>query len=220
MAAADPLGRAHARRSQIRFWHAFLWLSVGAIVYAVALAIALLLYPDPKDALAPVIGPSLYLTPLFGLPYLVASARERGWLRRLFYFTVLLTFSHVIANNLAWHYGVVNFPLESDPGDYLHSLATGAIGGLAGGALAYSFLIWMRLAPFTLATRAIALAGIAVLTVLGALGMAQGLAMTQALEMPFQPARFVFWFECVHLPSQIAFAFGCAWLMRLRPQAG
>jgi hypothetical protein len=100
--AADPLGEAHARRRNVRFWHAFIWLLVGAIVYAVALALALLLYPDPKDALAPVVGPSLYLTPLFGLPYLLTSARQRGWLRRLFYFTVLLTFSHVVANNLAW----------------------------------------------------------------------------------------------------------------------
>jgi len=213
----DPLGHAHARRRNVRFWHAFIWLLVGAIVYAVALAFALMLYPDPKDALAPVVGPSLYLTPLFGLPYLIASARQRGWIRRLIYFTALLGYAHVVANNLAWRYGVVNFPLEPGPRDYFHFLATGAIGGLAGSALAFSFLVAIRLAPLTLGTRTIIFAGIAALTLLGALGMAQGLVMTQAWEMPFTPSRFVFWFLCVHLPWQIAFAFLAAWLMRLRP---
>lgn len=217
MTAADPLGEAHARRRNVRFWHAFIWLLIGAIVYALALALALLLYPDPKDALAPVVGPSLYLTPLFGLPYLLVSARQRGWLRRVFYFTILLTFSHVVANDLAWGYGVANFPLEPDPGDYLRYLATGAIGGFAGSALAFVLLVWTRLAPFTPATRMIALAGIAVLTVLGAVGMAYGLVMTDALAMPFKPSRFVFWFLSVHLPWQAAFALFAAWLMRLRP---
>ena len=79
MTTADPLGEAHARRRNVRFWHAFIWLLIGTLVYGLALAIALLLYPDPRDALAPVIGPSLYLTPLFGLPYLIASARQRGY---------------------------------------------------------------------------------------------------------------------------------------------
>lgn len=217
MTAADPLGPAHARRRHVRFWHAFIWLLVGSILYGVALAFALLLYPDPKDALAPVVGPSLYLTPLFGLPYLIASARQRGWLRRVFYFTLLLGSAHIIANNLAWRYGVVNFPLEPDPSDYMRDLATGAIGGFAGSTLAFAFLIWMRLAPLTRGTRAIMLLGIATLTALAALGMAQGLLMTQALEMPFKPSRFVFWFEWVHLPWQAALAFFLAWLMRLRP---
>ena len=219
MTAADSLGEAHARRRNVRFWHAFIWLLIGAIVYSVALALALLLYPDPKDALAPVVGPSLYLTPLFGLPYLLVSVRQRGWLRRLFYFTVLLTFAHIVANDLAWGYGVAQFPLEPSPSDYWQYLATGAIGGFAGGVLAFAFLVWMRLTPLTRGTRAIVLAGIAVLTGLGGLGMAQGLAMTDALEMPFKPSRFVFWFLCVHLPWQVAFAFGAAWLMRLRPRA-
>ncbi|RYE02594.1 MAG: hypothetical protein EOP61_08045 [Sphingomonadales bacterium] len=217
MTAADPLGEAHARRRNVRFWHAFIWLLIGAIVYAVALALALLLYPDPKDALAPVVGPSLYLTPLFGLPYLLVSARQRGWLRRVVYFTVLLSFAHIVANDLAWGYGVAHFPLELDPGDYLHYLATGALGGFAGSVLAFVLLIWTRLAPFTPATRTIALVGVAALTALGALGMAQGLVMTDALAMPFKPSRFVFWFLCVHLPWQAAFAFFLAWLMRLRP---
>lgn len=219
MTAADPLGEAHARRRNVRFWHAFIWLLIGTIVYAVALALALLLYPDPKDALAPVVGPSLYLTPLFGLPYLLVSARQRGWLRRVFYFTVLLPFAHIVANDLAWGYGVAHFPLEPSPDDYWQYLATGAIGGFVGGSLAFAFLIWMRLTPLTAGTRAIVFTGIAVLTILGALGMAQGLAMTDALAMPFKPSRFVFWFLCVHLPWQAAFAFGTAWLMRLRPRA-
>ncbi|MES2989500.1 MAG: hypothetical protein V4808_16515 [Pseudomonadota bacterium] len=216
MTAADPLGEAHARRRNVRFWHAFIWLLIGAVVYAVALALALLLYPDPKDALAPVVGPSLYLTPLFGLPYLLVSARQRGWFRRVVYFIILLTFAHIVANRLAWAYGVATFPLEPAPSDYLIHLATGAIGGFAGSALAFSLLIWTRLAPLTAATRAIAFFGIATLTVLGAVGMSYGLLMTDALSIPFKPSRFVFWFLCVHLPWQAVFAFFAAWLMRLR----
>ena len=218
MTAADPLGEAHARRRNVRFWHAFVWLLVGAIVYAVALTLALLLYPDPKDALAPVVGPSLYLTPLFGLPYLLVSARQRGWLRRVAYFTILLTLAHIVANDLAWAYGVAHFPLEPDPAEHLRYLATGALGGFAGSALAFSLLIATRLAPLTPATRTIAFLGIAMLTALGAVGMRYGLLMTDALAMPFRPSRFVFWFLSVHLPWQAAFAFFAAWLMRLRPR--
>lgn len=219
MTTLDPLGEAHARRRNVRFWHAFIWLLIGAVVYAVALALALLLYPDAKDALAPVVGPSLYLTPLFGLPYLLVSARQRGWFRRVGYFTLLLSFSHIVANDLAWGYGVANFPLEPSSGDYLGFLATGAIGGFAGSVLAFVLLIWTRLAPLTPATRAIAMLGVAVLTVLGALGMAYGLIMTDAMTLPLKPSRFVFWFLSVHLPWQAAFAFFAAWLMRLRPRA-
>jgi hypothetical protein len=211
----DSLGEAHARRRNVRFWHAFVWLLIGAVVYSVALAIVLLLYPDPRDALAPVIGPSLYLTPLFGLPYLVASARQRGWLRRLLYFTLVLTAAHVIANDLAWRHGVLTFPLEPDPSAHARDLFTGAIGGFAGAVLALAFLLSMRMAPRSRLTRSIALLGVAVLTVLGALGMAQGLAWSQALELPLRPARFVIWYLCVHLPWQAALAFFLAWLMRL-----
>lgn len=165
------------------------------------------------------IGPSLYLTPLFGLPFVLVSARQRGWFRRLGYFTLLLSFAHIVANDLAWGYGVAQFPLEPSPSDYLSYLATGAIGGFAGSVLAFTLLIWTRLAPLTPATRAIMLFGIVALTALGAAGMAYGLVMTDALTIPFKPSRFVFWFLSVHLPWQAAFAFFAAWLMRLRPRA-
>ena len=87
---------ARALRRKVRFRHAFVWLLVGTTAYAVALAIVILLYPDPKDVLAPVIGPSLYLTPLFGLPYLFASARQRGWKRRILYFVAVLPLADVL----------------------------------------------------------------------------------------------------------------------------
>jgi hypothetical protein len=214
MTAAEALGTAHARRRHVRFWHALVWLLVGAIAYGVALAVVLLLYPDPQDALAPVIGPSLYLTPLFGLPYLVASARQRGWARRLVYFAVLLPLVHVIANYLAWHHGVANFEVEPDGGEHARNLVTGALGGLAGAVLAFTALIAMRMAPRSAATRAVALLGVVVLTLVGAVGMAQGIAWTHAWDLPFRPSRFVFWYECVHLPWQAAFALFLAWLMR------
>jgi len=206
---------ARALRRKVRFRHAFVWLLVGATAYAVALAIVILLYPDPKDVLAPVIGPSLYLTPLFGLPYLFASARQRGWKRRILYFVAVLPLAHVAANYLAWRHAMLSFSLEPDPQAYLRDFGAGAVGGLAGGTLALLALVWMRLAPFHTGSRAIILAGIGALTALGALGMAQGLLFTNALEYPLQSARFVFWFECLHLPWQACLAFFLAWLMRL-----
>ena len=215
MSVPDSLGEAHARRRNVRFWHAFIWLLIGAVAYGVALAVALLLYPDPKDALPPVVGPSLYLTPLFGLPYLVVSARQRGWVRRLLYFTLVLTAVHMIANYLSWRHGVITFPLEPDASEYGRDLFTGAIGGCAGAVLAFTALFSMRMAPRTPTTRLIALLGVAALTALGAIGMAQGLAWSHALELPLRPGRFVIWYLCVHLPWQAALAFFLAWLMRL-----
>lgn len=206
---------AQARRRNVRFWHAFVWLLVGAVVYAVALALAILLYPDPKDVLAPVIGPSLYLTPLFGLPWLFASARQRGWFRRLLYFGAVLPLAHVAANYLAWRHAVLSFSLEPDPQAYIRDLGAGAVGGCAGGALALVLLVPLRLVTLRAGTRAIMLLGIGLLTLLGALGMAQGLLFTNALEYPLKSARFVFWFECIHLPWQACLAFFLAWLMRL-----
>jgi hypothetical protein len=206
---------ARGRRRAVRFRHAFVWLLVGTLVYAVALAIVVLLYPDPKDVLAPVIGPSLYLTPLFGLPYLFASARQRGWKRRIFYFMAVLPLAHVAANYLAWRHAMLSFSLEPDPQAYLRDLGAGAVGGLAGGTLALLALVPLRLAPLHAGGRAIVAAGIGALTALGALGMAQGLLFTNALEYPLRSARFVFWFECVHLPWQACLAFFLAWLMRL-----
>jgi uncharacterized membrane protein YfcA len=215
MSEDEALGDAHARRRTVRFRHALVWLLVGSLVYAVALAIVMLLYPDPKDALAPVIGPSLYLTPFFGLPYLIASARQRGWGRRLVYFTVALTLAHMAANYLAWRHGVLDFPLEPDARQYARDLATGAIGGFAGAVLAFAALLALRMAPTNAATRSIAVLGVAALTGLAALGMAHGLAWSNALELPLQSSRFVFWYECVHLPWQAALAFFLAWLMRI-----
>jgi hypothetical protein len=215
MAEAAPLGAAHARRRQVRFRHALVWLLVGSLVYALALGGVMLLYPDPKDALAPVVGPSLYLTPLFGLPYLVASARQRGWLKRVVYFSLALTFAHIIANYLAWRHGVLDFPLEPDAGVYARNVATGAIGGFAGAVLSFVLLFSTGLAPLHRWTRAIALLGIAALTAIAGLGMAQGLAWSDALELPLRSSRFVFWYECVHLPWQATLALFLAWLMRL-----
>jgi len=217
----DKLAAAQARRRNVRFRHAFIWLLVGAVVYAVALALAILLYPDPKDILAPVIGPSLYLTPIFGMPYILASARQRGWVKRVLYFGATLPIAHVLANYLAWRHAVLSFSLEPDPQAYVRDLGAGAVGGFAGGALALLLLVTLRLAPLHAGSRAIILLGIAALTVLGALGMAQGLLFTNALEYPLKSARFIFWFECIHLPWQACLAFFLAWLMRLpRPAAG
>lgn len=216
----EKLAAAQARRRHVRFRHALIWLLVGAVVYAVALALAILLYPDPKDVLAPVIGPSIYLTPLFGLPYILVSARQRGWFTRIVYFGAGLPVAHVAANYLAWRHAMLSFPLEPDPQAYVRDLGTGAVGGLAGGTLALMLLVPLRLVSLGAGSRAVILLGIVALTVLGALGMAQGLLFTNALEYPLQSARFVFWLESVHLPWHICLALFLAWLMRLGRRPG
>lgn len=215
----DKLAARQARRRKVRFRHAFIWLLIGAIVYAVALAIAILLYPDPKDVLAPVIGPSLYLTPVFGMPYILASARQRGWIKRVLYFGAALPFAHVAANYLAWRHASAAFALEPDPRAFVEDLGTGAVGGFAGGTLALMLLAALRLAPLNAASRAVILLGIAALTALGAFGMAEGLLLTGAHGYQLKSAGLVFWFECVHLPWQACLAFFLAWLMRLERRA-
>lgn len=147
---------AHARRRNVRFWHAFVWLLVG-----------------------------------------------------------VLPFAHVVANYLAWRHAMLNYSFEPGAQDWIRDLGSGAVGGFAGGVLALVLLVPLRLTPLTAASRAILLFGIAVLTVIGALGMAQGLLLTNALEYELKSSRFVFWFECVHVPWQACLAFFLAGLMRL-----
>lgn len=188
------------------------WLLAGALAYALLLLV--MIAANPRDASLPIVGPSLYLTPVFGLPLVLRLAHRPGRLRRLVYFLLLLPLAHIAANYLAWSYAVPNF-YQSDPNEVLlRNLATGAWGGLAGAAFAFTLLY---LTGLTARRRAelgtMALATVA-LTILGALGMAQGLILSGETMDTHHTEPLILWFECVHLPWQIVFALALARLMR------
>jgi len=188
------------------------WLLGGALLYALLLLV--MIPANPREASWPIVGPSLYLTPMFGLPFVLRTAHKPGRLRRLVYFLLLLPLAHIAANYLAWAYAVANF-YQSDPGEVLlRNLATGAWGGVAGAVLSFTLLYLSGVTARRRAELAAMSVATVVLGVIGALGMAQGLMLSGDTMDTHRVEPLVFWFECVHLPWQIAFAVALAWLMR------
>jgi hypothetical protein len=192
------------------------WLGAGVLVYALLLMVAIA--GNPQDAMLPIFGPSLYLTPMFGLPLLFVTVHRPGRARRLVYFLALLPLIHIAANYLAWSHAVANHTPFDASGDFERNLIAGALGGFTGAALSFSALHLIgltarrraELAPILLATLA--------LTALAAAGMALGLQWTDATrDARHEAGRLIIWYEAVHLPWQLVFALALAWLMR-RPR--
>ncbi len=211
-AAVASRGRLPRYRG-LAFRRSLKWLLWGVAAYAVALMVAIA--ADPSAALLPIFGPSLYLTPLFGLPCVIATIHRPGRVRRLIYFMLLVPLAHVAANYVAWSHAMVNF----DPGAgavYADNLKSGALGGVTGATLAFTFLFLARLIPRPRAELATMGLATLALTAIGALGVANGLAWALALDDAARAAAII-WFECVHLPWQAAFAAALAWLMRTAP---
>jgi hypothetical protein len=100
------------------------WLMGGALLYALLLLV--MIPANPAEASWPIVGPSLYLTPMFGLPFVLRTAHRPGRLRRLIYFLLLLPCAHIAANYLAWAYAVANFYQSGTDEALLRNLATGA----------------------------------------------------------------------------------------------
>ena len=196
----------------VRFSISLKCLLGGTLAYALLLLV--MIAANPRDASLPIVGPSLYLTPVFGLPLVLRLAHRPGRLRRLVYFLLLLPLAHIAANYLAWAYAVPNF-YQSDPNDVLlRNLATGAWGGLAGATFAFTLLYLTGLTARRRAELATMVLATIVLTILGALGMAQGLILSGETMDTHHTEPLILWFECVHLPWQIVFALALAWLMR------
>jgi hypothetical protein len=196
----------------IRFAVSLKWLLAGALLYALMLLV--MIPANPAEASWPIVGPSLYLTPLFGLPLALRLAHRPGRMRRLIYFLLLLPLAHIAANYLAWSYAVASF-YQSDPDAVLlRNLATGAWGGAAGAVFSFTLLHLSRLTARRRAELAAMSAATVVLTAIGALGMAQGLILAGDSIDTHRTEPLVLWFECVHLPWQAAFAVALAWLMR------
>lgn len=196
----------------VRFAISIRWLVAGALAYALLLLV--MIAANPRDASLPIVGPSLYLTPVFGLPLVLRLVHKPGRLRRLIYFMVLLPVAHIAANYLAWSYAVRNFYLADPQEVLLRNLITGAWGGLAGSVFGFTLLYLTGLTARRRAELATMMLASVVLTVLGALGMAQGLILSGETMDTHRAEPLTIWFECVHLPWQLVFALSLAWLMR------
>lgn len=196
----------------VRFAISFKWLLGGVMAYALLLLV--MIAANPRDASLPIVGPSLYLTPVFGLPLVLRLVHRPGRLRRLIYFMILLPVAHIAANYLAWSYAVPNF-YQSDPQEVLlRNLITGAWGGLAGAVLGFTALYLSGLTARRRAELGTMILASIVLTILGALGMAQGLILSGETMDTHHTEPMILWFETVHLPWQLTFALALAWLMR------
>ncbi|MCW3835529.1 hypothetical protein ACFQ1E_06670 [Sphingomonas canadensis] len=218
----DPAGTVHDPRERwyspyggIEFGLSLRWLLAGTLLYAVLLLVAMAGRPD--IATYPLIGPSLYLTPVFGLPFVLGTLNRPGRTRRIGYFLVLLPLAHVAANYAAWYYASSSFDLANPGLDPQRDRIAGAIGGTTGAALSLGLLRLVQLTTPGRRHLVAILIGIAALGALGAEAMARGLQWTDALRRLDDPGRAILWYEAVHLPWQALFALWLAWLMR-RPR--
>lgn len=195
----------------VRFSISLKWLLAGALIYALLLLV--FISANPREAAYPIVGPSLYLTPVFGLPLVLRLMHRPGRIRRLIYFMLLLPLAHIAANFIGWSVAMDHM---FRPGtDMLKvNLLTGAWGGVTGATFAFTLLYLMRL---TARRRAELFAmGVATLTltVIGALGVAQGLIFSGQAADTQDSEALILWFETIHLPWQVAFSVVLAWLMR------
>ncbi len=197
------------------FGGAFLWLLLGALVYAAALPFAV--RADPQLAITPVLGPSVQLTPLFGLPFVLARLKRNGRLRRLVYFLLLVPLAHAAASYVAWAWAVEHFRPFPDGREFARNLFAGAVGGVTGATLSFAVLPFLALVPRRRASVWKAAFATLLLGTVGAYGMAWGLRWTNALRT-MAPNDLVLWLECVHLPWQVGFAASLAWLMPIPPK--
>ena len=119
----------------VPFWRTLKWLGAGALLYALLLLVAMA--GSSNDTTWLIVGPSLYLTPVFGLPYVVASFDLPGRTRRLVYFLLCVPLAYAGAKYLTLNYATEHFDLFEPGRDLKVDLIAGALGGLAGAALAF-----------------------------------------------------------------------------------
>ncbi|MEI9852456.1 MAG: hypothetical protein WDN24_18145 [Sphingomonas sp.] len=218
----DPTSAAQPLRDPREQWYSpyrglpiglsFKWLLGGAALYALLLLVAIA--GNPGEAAWPIVGPNLYLTPVFGAPYVFGTLNRPGRTRRIFYFLALLPLLHMAANYAACYYALATYDPFDPAGQYFRNLATGAIGGGAGALLGFAGLHLMRLTSRPRVEMAMMALGIVALAAIGAATMARGLAWTAAFEHRDDAERVIVWYETVHAPWQAAFALFLAWLMR------
>lgn len=197
-----------------RFAVSFKWLVAGALLYALLLLV--LLKGRPGDTIVPFLGPSFYLTPLFGLPLVLGTIHRPGRLRRIVYFFLLLPVVHMAAIYLTYFQALSTFDPIADEGGLFRALVSGAWGGALGSVLGFAGLWLVRLAPRRRAELATMGLFAILLTMLGAVGVGQALLLAgdDPAAAAHDSERVILALEMIHLPWQAAFAFALAWLMR------
>lgn len=208
----DPREAATAPYRGIAFGVSLKWLAAGALLYALLLLVTMA--GNPGEATWPVVGPSLYLTPMFGVPYVITTLHRPGRTRRILFFLILLPLIHVAANYVAWSYAVAYFDLAVPGRDVPQNMIAGGLGGLTGAVLAFALLRLVRLTAPGRSSLVTMMFGTVLLTAAGAAGMAAGLQWTDALVRKDDPGRQIIWYEIVHFPWQLLFALLLATLMR------
>lgn len=209
----DPREKWSSPYRGTEFLVSFRWLVTGALAYALLLMVLVAGNPDDARRL-PFLGPSFYLTPVFGLPYVLATVGRPGRTRRLIYFLLLLPLVHMAAIYIAWDHGLSNYSFE--PGqEAAHLLKSGAFGGVTGAVLAFT-LLWMtgltarpRTELVTMGFAAIVLGAVGAAAMMQAVRVSGGLATSLHASEPT-----IIGFELVHLPWQLVFAIALSWLMR------
>lgn len=196
-----------------KFLLTFKWLIGGALLYSLVLLVMMKARPD--ETIVPFLGPSFYLTPLFGLPLVLRTIHRPGRLRRLIYFLVLLPAVHMGAIYLAYFHALSTFDPIAGQGGYSLALVSGAWGGAAGSMAGFIALLLVRLAPRR-RPELVAMGFFAILlTVLGAAVLGQALLISGGDAAAVHDSeRVILALEIIHLPWQVAFAFALAWLMR------
>lgn len=195
----------------VRFSISLKWLLAGALIYALLLLV--FITANPSEAAYPIVGPSLYLTPVFGLPLVLRLMHRPGRIRRLIYFMLLLPIAHVAANFLAWSVALDHVFRPGTDMLKVH-LLTGAWGGVTGATFAFTFLYLTRLTARRQAELLTMGVATIALTVIGALGVTQGMVFAGDTPDTQDREALILWFETIHLPWQIVFAVALAWLMR------
>ena len=197
----------------VPFWRTLKWLGAGALLYALLLLVAMA--GSSNDTTWLIVGPSLYLTPVFGLPYVVASFDLPGRTRRLVYFLLCVPLAYAGAKYLTLNYATEHFDLFEPGRDLKVDLIAGALGGLAGAALAFALLTVVGLVPRRRSSTVVLCLGALLLSAAGAAGMAAGLYWTDALlDAGRHASRIIIWYEVLHFPWQLLFALLLAFAMR------
>lgn len=197
----------------VAFGRTFKWLAAGALLYALLLLVAMA--GSRNDTTWLIVGPSLYLTPLFGLPYVVASFDLPGRTRRLVYFLLCVPLAYAGAKYLTLNYATEHFDLFEPGRDLRADLIAGALGGLAGAAFAFALLALVGLVPRRRSSTPVLCLGALLLSAAGAAGMAAGLYWTDALlDAGRHASRIIIWYEVLHFPWQLLFALLLAFTMR------
>lgn len=196
-----------------KFLLAFKWLIGGALLYALLLLVLMKARPD--ETILPFLGPSFYLTPLFGLPLVLRTIHRPGRLRRLIYFLLLLPAVHMAAIYLAYFHALSTFDPIEGQGGFVLALVSGAWGGAAGSVFGFTALWLVRLTPRRRA-ELVAMGFFAILlSALGAVLLGQALLLSGGDPAAVHDSeRVILALEMIHLPWQTAFAFALAWLMR------